>query len=86
MPREIITLQVGQCGNQSIFYSNSLFAFYLTHLVGSEFWKRLCAEHGLDESGVLQDFAVDGSDRKDVFFYQVSIPIPFLSPIFPGGW
>mmetsp|Transcript_29837 Transcript_29837/g.58439 ORF Transcript_29837/g.58439 Transcript_29837/m.58439 type:complete len:452 (-) Transcript_29837:143-1498(-) len=54
MPREIITLQVGQCGNQ----------------VGTEFWKRLCAEHGINSDGIIEDFATDGSDRKDVFFYQ----------------
>ena len=29
MPREIITLQVGQCGNQ----------------IGMAFWKQICAEH-----------------------------------------
>ncbi|OEU10532.1 putative gamma tubulin [Fragilariopsis cylindrus CCMP1102] len=44
MPREIITLQVGQCGNQ----------------IGGEFWKQLCAEHGI----------APDDDRKDVFFYQ----------------
>lgn len=54
MPREIITLQVGQCGNQ----------------IGSEFWKKLCVEHGINEEGLLQDYATDGTDRKDVFFYQ----------------
>lgn len=54
MPREIITLQVGQCGNQ----------------IGSEFWKQLCLEHGIGPDGVLQDFAVGSKDRKDVFFYQ----------------
>eukprot|EP00933_Yihiella_yeosuensis_P029668 TRINITY_DN23300_c0_g1_i1.p1 TRINITY_DN23300_c0_g1~~TRINITY_DN23300_c0_g1_i1.p1 ORF type:complete len:467 (+),score=67.06 TRINITY_DN23300_c0_g1_i1:103-1503(+) len=54
MPREIITLQVGQCGNQ----------------IGSEFWKLLCAEHGISQRGVLEDFATAGDDRKDVFFYQ----------------
>ena len=54
MPREIITLQVGQCGNQ----------------VGFEFWKQLCQEHGIRPDGILQDFATDGTDRKDVFFYQ----------------
>lgn len=54
MPREIITLQVGQCGNQ----------------IGMEFWKQLCAEHGISEEGILEDFATDGTDRKDVFFYQ----------------
>ena len=56
MPREIITLQVGQCGNQ----------------IGMEFWKKLCYEHGISKTGVLEDFASDnaGNDRKDVFFYQ----------------
>eukprot|EP00698_Gefionella_okellyi_P000268 TRINITY_DN1022_c0_g1_i1.p1 TRINITY_DN1022_c0_g1~~TRINITY_DN1022_c0_g1_i1.p1 ORF type:complete len:464 (-),score=115.58 TRINITY_DN1022_c0_g1_i1:718-2109(-) len=54
MPREIITLQIGQCGNQ----------------IGTEFWKQLCAEHGISNDGILEDFAVQGSDRKDVFFYQ----------------
>lgn len=54
MPREIITLQIGQCGNQ----------------IGMEFWKQLCAEHGISSEGMLQDFATEGNDRKDVFFYQ----------------
>lgn len=54
MPREIITLQVGQCGNQ----------------VGSEFWKLLCREHGIGMDGTIEEFAEDGADRKDVFFYQ----------------
>lgn len=54
MPREIITLQVGQCGNQ----------------VGSEFWKQISQEHGISPEGVLQEYAVGGTDRKDVFFYQ----------------
>ncbi|RKP10792.1 tubulin gamma chain [Thamnocephalis sphaerospora] len=54
MPREIITLQAGQCGNQ----------------IGMEFWKQLCAEHGISNDGTLEDFATEGNDRKDVFFYQ----------------
>lgn len=54
MPRSILTVQVGQCGNQ----------------VGLEFWKRLCLEHGIDKDGTLQEFATESSDRKDVFFYQ----------------
>ncbi|XP_071811482.1 tubulin gamma-1 chain isoform X3 [Apostichopus japonicus] len=54
MPREIITLQLGQCGNQ----------------IGMEFWKQLCLEHGISPEGILEDFATDGTDRKDVFFYQ----------------
>ncbi|GAA28557.2 Tubulin gamma-1 chain [Clonorchis sinensis] len=54
MPRDIITLQLGQCGNQ----------------IGMEFWKQLCTEHGISPEGLLEDYATDGSDRKDVFFYQ----------------
>ncbi|RKP22429.1 tubulin gamma chain, partial [Syncephalis pseudoplumigaleata] len=54
MPREIITLQAGQCGNQ----------------IGMEFWKQLCAEHGISSDGTLEDYATEGVDRKDVFFYQ----------------
>ena len=41
-----------------------------------EFWKQLCAEHGISPEGVLEDYAADGTDRKDVFFYQV--PYYFL--------
>nr|CAD7579574.1 unnamed protein product [Timema californicum] len=41
--------------------------------VGFEFWKRLCEEHGISPDGILEDFAMDGTDRKDVFFYQVSL-------------
>lgn len=53
--REVITLQVGQCGNQ----------------VGTEFWKQLCAEHAIQPNGILEDYATEGAgDRKDVFFYQ----------------
>ncbi len=54
MPREIITLQVGQCGNQ----------------IGMEFWKQLCMEHGIGPEGIVQENAMNGDDRKDVFFYQ----------------
>jgi tubulin gamma len=84
MPREIITLQVGQCGNQ----------------IGGEFWKQLCLEHGISPEGKLRDPWESGlmtghshtpintgtsssaaapwnntaapniDDRKDVFFYQ----------------
>ncbi|KAL1885419.1 gamma-tubulin [Paecilomyces lecythidis] len=54
MPREIITIQAGQCGNN----------------VGSQFWQQLCLEHGISQDGNLEDFATEGGDRKDVFFYQ----------------
>eukprot|EP01102_Stenamoeba_stenopodia_P000111 TRINITY_DN10083_c0_g1_i2.p1 TRINITY_DN10083_c0_g1~~TRINITY_DN10083_c0_g1_i2.p1 ORF type:complete len:455 (-),score=87.75 TRINITY_DN10083_c0_g1_i2:132-1496(-) len=75
MPREIITLQVGQCGNQ----------------IGSEFWKQLCAEHGISPEGILEPSAssiVDAGDRKDVFFYQADdehyIPRALLIDLEPG--
>ena len=35
-----------------------------------EFWKQLCAEHGISPEGILEENAVEGIDRKDVFFYQ----------------
>jgi tubulin gamma len=40
------------------------------HTVGSEFWQQLCREHGINQDGNLEDFATEGGDRKDVFFYQ----------------
>ncbi|TRY77837.1 hypothetical protein TCAL_06806, partial [Tigriopus californicus] len=54
MPCEMIMLQLGQCGNQ----------------IGFEFWKKLCAEHGISPEGILEEHATEGTDRKDVFFYQ----------------
>lgn len=78
MPSEIITLQLGQCGNQSRFPHNFVclkliehpFSIGYIYVVGFEFWKRLCLEHGISPNGVLEEFTTDGSDRKDVFFYQ----------------
>ena len=43
-------------------------------IVGQEFWKTLCAEHGISPSGILTDSAGQG-DRKDVFFYQVKVQV-----------
>ncbi|EJD53246.1 tubulin gamma chain [Auricularia subglabra TFB-10046 SS5] len=54
MPREIVTVSLGQCGNQ----------------MSSVFWQRLCAEHGISKDGILEEWATEGGDRKDVFFYQ----------------
>jgi len=54
MPREIIALHIGQCGNQ----------------IGSEFWKQLSMEHGISPEGIVEEYATQGDDRKDVFFYQ----------------
>jgi hypothetical protein len=57
MPREIITLQLGQCGNQ----------------IGSEFWKQLCAEHGISPDGSLEEFAHNG-----IFNIQCCRPFSLL--------
>lgn len=38
--------------------------------MGSTFWQRLCAEHGINSQGILEEWATEGGDRKDVFFYQ----------------
>ena len=86
--REIITIQAGQCGNNSKHFPLSqpsvskhhpqlLFAmqpFADTNspaTVGSQFWQQLCLEHGINQDGNLEEFATEGGDRKDVFFYQV---------------
>ena len=78
MPRDLITLQLGQCGNQSklIVYLGPLVIWNFTmflFLVGMEFWKQLCTEHGINPEGTLEEFAANGTDRKDVFFYQVAL-------------
>ena len=39
-------------------------------IVGDEFWKSLCQEHGINPEGILEEYATLGDDRKDVFFYQ----------------
>jgi tubulin gamma len=55
MPREIITLSVGQAGNQ----------------IGGCFWNQLCFEHQIDpHDGSAKAEGEETNDRKDVFFYQ----------------
>lgn len=44
--------------------------FCFVFAVGFEFWKKLCAEHGINPEGTLESYAKEGVDRKDVFFYQ----------------
>lgn len=50
--REVITLQVGQCGNQ----------------MGGEFWKTICREHGISGSGMLQDTRDLGDRKDVFFY------------------
>lgn len=55
--------------------------------VGFEFWKQLCAEHGISPEGIVEEFATEGTDRKDVFFYQVTQLNPVcLSAVFISPW
>ena len=50
--REIIHLQVGQCGNQ----------------VGSKFWQIISDEHGLDGRGQFQGKSSLQADRLEVYW------------------
>jgi tubulin gamma len=52
MPREIITLQVGQCGNQ----------------IGKEFWRQLCTEHGIDRDGEFQHATLGDDRKDVFFY------------------
>ncbi len=53
--------------------------------VGSQFWQQLCQEHGISQDGNLEEFATEGGDRKDVFFYQVNKYINTPSRAGKGG-
>ncbi|KAH9997538.1 gamma tubulin [Russula vinacea] len=59
MPREIVTVQIGQCGNQ----------------MGSVFWQRLCAEHGINKEGILEDWATEGGTADDEHYIPRAILI-----------
>lgn len=50
----------------------------LPFAVGFEFWKQLCAEHGISPEGIVEEFATEGTDRKDVFFYQVTVALQVI--------
>lgn len=74
MPREIITLQVGQCGNQ----------------IGSEFWKQLCLEHGIAPDGILKSQSDEGhaaSTASAASASAASAPAnnPAANPLFLDG-
>lgn len=63
MPREIITLQVGQCGNQ----------------IGMEFWKQLALEHGISKDGILEDFATQVTPIPLTFFFFFLTQLYFVN-------
>ncbi|KAK7211064.1 hypothetical protein V2G26_018242 [Clonostachys chloroleuca] len=54
--REIVHLQVGQCGNQ----------------IGSAFWQTILGEHGLDTDGVYNGDSRQQLDRIGVYFNETS--------------
>jgi hypothetical protein len=61
-----------------------------SHIVGQQFWQQLCQEHGINKDGNLEDYATEGGDRKDVFFYQSDdtryIPRAILLDLEPRVW
>lgn len=57
MPSNIITVQVGQCGNQ----------------IGVEFWKTMCEEHGISSTGTPISEDKPGEDQKEMFFYEAGM-------------
>lgn len=68
MPREIITIQVGQCGNQ----------------IGSKFWDLLLQEHASKNKKPLFDEAMSSFFRNVDSYSGTSIPLPSdggVSPI-----
>jgi tubulin beta len=56
MPREIITLQAGQCGNQ----------------MGYAFWEAAAKEHGLTGDGTYEGESDEQMERLEVFFDETS--------------
>jgi len=52
--REIIQIQVGQCGNQ----------------IGAKFWETIIKEHGVDEQGNYVGTEAIQRDKIDVYFRE----------------
>lgn len=55
MPREIISVQVGQCGNQ----------------IGCKFWETIAEEHGIDGSGIYRGTHDIQRERAGVYYTEV---------------
>ena len=72
MPREIVHLQAGQCGNQ----------------IGAKFWEIIADEHGIDENGEWQGDSDLQIERIEVYFDETSkkryIPRAILVDLEPG--
>jgi len=73
MPREIVHIQAGQCGNQ----------------IGAKFWEIISDEHGIGVNGVPQDDVVDLQlERIEVYYNEVTdnkyVPRAILVDLEPG--
>jgi len=70
--REIIEIQVGQCGNQ----------------ISSKFWDLICNEHGINSEGALTSTEHSPNDRVEVYFresaYGRHVPRAILTDLEPG--
>lgn len=70
--REILHLQVGQCGNQ----------------VGTKFWEIVTDEHGLDENGMYAGDSDLQLERINVYFNETGgnkyVPRAILVDLEPG--
>ena len=70
--REIVHIQCGQCGNQ----------------IGSEFWKTISGEHGINENGIYNGNNDKQLERINVYFNEARnsryVPRAVLMDLEPG--
>src|SRR5690349_13865289 len=70
--REIVHIQVGQCGNQ----------------IGAKFWETITEEHGIDSTGIYNGDSDFQLDRINVFFNLAAggkyVPRAILTDLEPG--
>ncbi len=71
--REILSIHVGQCGNQ----------------IADQFWRLILKEHGLHESGAVKDSnLIKSNSNQEVFFHKVRdgkyVPRAVLVDLEPG--
>uniref|UniRef100_A0A3Q4AXJ7 Tubulin/FtsZ GTPase domain-containing protein n=1 Tax=Mola mola TaxID=94237 RepID=A0A3Q4AXJ7_MOLML len=70
--REIVHLQIGQCGNQ----------------IGSKFWEVISDEHGLNATGIYEGDSVLQLERVNVYFNEAHggkyVPRALLVDLEPG--
>ena len=57
MPREIVHIQAGQCGNQ----------------IGSKFWEVISDEHGIGQDGIANPESDLQMERVEVYYNEASV-------------